>query len=84
MEGYINIQYMYVAGKYKIYLYSFRNGQKREALSSDSDCFAASTNELFSDNVHVLFLSCNLFFIHFIHGKVVKFTQKSLKSWRLK
>ena len=35
----INIQYTYIVGKYKIYLYSFRNRQDSESLTSFSGLF---------------------------------------------
>ena len=56
----------------------FRNSQKREALPIDFGCFAASTNEfdIFRQCTCIVFILQ----LNFIHGKVVKFTQKSLKS----
>ena len=69
---------MYIAEEYQFMCTGFRNSQKREALPSDFGCFAASTNEfdIFRQCTCIVFILQ----LNFFRGKVVKFTQTSLKS----
>jgi hypothetical protein len=62
----INIQYTYIVGKYKIYLYElFRPVSQR-----------VQVNFIFNDNVRILCLSCNVKKV----GKLVRFKQKGQKQ----
>ena len=74
----INIQYTYIVGKYKIYLYEL---QKQAEQRSFGDLFwpvsqRVQMNFIFSDNVRILCLSCNVKKV----GKLVRFKQKGQKQ----
>ena len=66
IEVRIYIQYTYIVGKYKIYMYElFRPVLQRVQM-----------NFIFNDNVRILCLSCNVKKV----GKLVRFKQKGQKQ----
>ena len=72
------IQYTYIVGKYKIYLYEL---QKRAEQRAFGKLFRpvsqrVQMNFIFNDNVRILCLSCNVKKI----GKLVRFKQKGQKQ----
>ena len=74
----INIQYTYVVGKYKIYLYELQKQAEQRALG---ELFMpvsqrVQMNFIFTDNVRILCLSCNVKKV----GKLVRFRQKGQKQ----
>ena len=74
----IYIQYTYIVGKYKIYLYEL---QKRAEQRAFGELFRpvsqrVQINLIFTDNVRILCLSCNVKKV----GKLVRFKQKGQKQ----
>ena len=74
----IHIQYTYIVGKYKIYLYEL---QKQAEQRTFGELFMpvsqrVQMNFKFNDNVRILCLSCNVKNV----GKLVRFKQKGQKQ----
>ena len=74
----IYIQYTYIVGKYKIYLYELQKQAEQRAFG---ELFMpvsqrVQINFIFNDNVRILCLSCNVKKV----GKLVRFKQKEQKQ----
>ena len=74
----IYIQYTYIVSKYKIYLYELQKQAEQRALC---ELFMpvsqrVQMNFIFTDNVRILCLSCNVKKV----GKLVRFRQKGQKQ----
>ena len=80
VEGYIYIyiQYMYIVGKYTIYLYELQKQAEQRAFSELFRPVSqrVQMNYIFNDNVRILCLSCNVKKV----GKLVRFRQKGQKQ----
>ena len=74
----IYIQYTYIVGKYKIYLYELQKQAEQRAFGElfRSVSQRVQMNFIFYDNVHILCLSCNVKKV----GKLVRFRQKGQKQ----
>ena len=77
-KKFINIQYKYIVGKYKIYLYELQKQAEQRALGELFRPVSqrVQMNFIFNDNVRILCLSCNVKKV----GKLVRFKQKGQKQ----
>ena len=74
----VYIQYMYIVGKYKIYLYELQKQAEQRAFGELFRPVSqrVQMNFIFNDNVCILCLSCNVKKV----GKLVRFKQKGQKQ----
>ena len=74
----IHIQYTYIVGKYKIYLYELQKQTEQRAIGELFRPVSqrVQTNLIFTDNVRILCLSSNVKKV----GKLVRFKQKGQKQ----
>ena len=74
----IYIQYTYIIGKYKIYLYELQKQAEQRAFGELFRPVSqrVQINLIFNDNVGILYLSCNVKKV----GKLVRFKQKGQKQ----
>ena len=74
----IYIQYTYIVGKYKIYLYELQKQAEQQAFGELFRPVSQQVqmNFIFNDNVPILCLSCNVKKV----GKLVRFKQKGQKQ----
>ena len=74
----VNIQYTYIVGKYRIYLYELQKQAEQRAFGELFRPVSrrVQMNFIFNDNVRILYLSCNVKKV----GKLVRFKQKGQKQ----